>query len=99
MSESTAIDLGKEFVARKIVLLPNTTELPRNLILDNWLKSYRNSGFARPIRTDNYNTGQRSLIHHAIDLGHIVVAAFAEEPTTIIGWLCVEDLTLHYVYV
>ncbi len=72
-------------------------------IFDSWLKSYRDSEFAMRVRGPLYRAQQHDLIEKLLRRGHGVVAADAEEPWHIVGYVAGEAFgaltCIHYLYV
>lgn len=69
-------------------------------VRDSWFESYRRGGFAPEIGFDLFAPGQRNLIHELTsNSANIRVAFPVHEPTEILGWVCWNDETVHFVYV
>jgi len=90
-----------EFVAQQVLiqhLTPYGTALP--FVIHSWLKSFRNSGFAKHIPAHLYFASHHALIERLLKRGARACAAvFADDPDTLIGWMCTEGTVLHYLYV
>jgi GNAT superfamily N-acetyltransferase len=74
----------------------------RAFIYSSWLRSYRDSEFARSLSTDIYFHGHRQVLERILDRATTIVACDPEDPDHIYGWLCHEmgyPPILHYVYV
>jgi len=70
----------------------------RSFILSSWLKSYRDTDFARHISNDAYYAGQARLIDDLLDTSCVIVASDPEYPTSIYGYVVYKDNILHYLY-
>lgn len=75
-----------------------------SLIYSSWLKSNRDSGFAKDVGTDRYFNNHKQLVADIVNRAGAIVACNPDDPTTIYGWICVERLpaevlVVHYVYV
>lgn len=74
------------------------------LIYSSWLKSYRDSDFARSMTDTVYFKGHRQVLEGLVARCMNFVACDAEDPDHIYGWICASknadgSVTLHYVYV
>lgn len=81
---------------------PADWSLPRerNLVRSSWLRSYAASAFARIAGKRAYFSGQHDLVDDLLDRTRVAVACSPRDPTTIIGWACVEPPNVvHYVWV
>lgn len=74
-----------------------------NFILSSWLKSFRDSEFAKEMSNAVYFAGHQRLVKDAIARSRIVVAVNPGDPRQIYGWICFEQKgdyqVLHYFYV
>ena len=81
--------------------LANEEDVP--FIFSSWLKSYRNSYFAKNITNTVYYAEHHKLLEKVIKSNKVVVACNPDETTQIYGWICAgytdNIFTLHYVYV
>lgn len=78
----------------------------RSFVIDSWLRSYRESAFARRIPHDVYYSrfGHSGLVEEIVDrAGQVVVACLPEKPTFLYGWIACSQPgaapLLHYLYV
>lgn len=72
-------------------------------VLSSWLKSYSH-GCRRSRRwPEAYKERHRTAVMKLIERCAVIVAAFDEDPETIMGWACCEsnekEAVLHYLYV
>ncbi len=67
-------------------------------IYATWLKSYRNSEFARHQTSDLYYAHQHDLIEKLMQGNQVNVAVIDESPDVVLGWACGRDGILQYVY-
>lgn len=94
--------------------LPPKEELPitirsfhvsdTNLVLSNWLKSFRNESWAASTPNDVYFPLQQKLIGQIAARSQVFVACAVDNPAEVWGWICCEQgpedsLIVHYVYV
>lgn len=81
--------------------LANDEDIP--FIFNSWLKSYRNSYFAKNISNTIFYSEHHKLLEKVINQSKIVVACKEDEPDQIYGWICAGKtegiFTLHYIYV
>lgn len=73
-----------------------------NFIFNSWLKSYRNSDFAKKIPNDVYFSEHKEKITAILTNSTVLVACNPDTPSQIFGYLVMsqEPVTvLHYVYV
>ena len=74
-----------------------------NFIFNSWLKSYRNSQFARLITNTIYFTEQHKLIETLLKTCTVIMVCSQTDPNQIYGYSVVEEidgiLVIHYVYV
>lgn len=79
------------------------TESDIGFIFNSWLKSYRNSGFARFISNTIYFTEHHKLIEKLILNNKVIVACNTEDPNQLFGYICGGHIdgifACHYVYV
>ena len=71
-------------------------------ILNSWLRSNRNSTFAKRVPNAMYFEEHHRVVTSLLARGEVVIAANREDPGQIIGWACFEEGAvpiLHYVYV
>lgn len=72
-------------------------------IFNSWLKSYRNSNFARFISNTIYYTEQHKIIETLISENKVIVACNEQDSNQLYGYICagtVEGfLVCHYIYV
>lgn len=74
-------------------------------VTNSWLKSYRDSKFARRMRSSIYFEEHGSLVREALARDAALVACAANVPDEIVGWVCYRPspaetpLTIHYIYV
>jgi hypothetical protein len=76
-------------------------ESDRSFILDSWVKSYRNSGFAVR-RGAHYFDDQERIARHCLETAKTIVATDEDTPDVILGWCCgtkAPQPVLHYLYV
>lgn len=73
----------------------------RNYILSSWTRSY--AGRAREAREyatlDAFYEDYGPIVSALLDRSRVLVAALKEDPDIIVGWLAIEDETLHYALV
>lgn len=71
-------------------------------IFSSWLKSFRESEFAKGIPTSLYYREHHRLIERLLERAQVLVACNPESPSQIYGWICFERSrarVIHYVYV
>jgi GNAT superfamily N-acetyltransferase len=67
---------------------------------DTWWRSHRAGNvWAAALPTRAYLDLVWPAIRRCMRDGHVRVASFDEDPSTILGWACVFDGGVHYVYV
>lgn len=75
------------------------------LILNSWLKSYRQSEAARTVTNEIYyseNIGEKARIVSLMRKGQTLVACDPTEQDIVFGWVCADAVippVVHYVYV
>lgn len=74
-----------------------------NFIYSSWLKSHRDSQFAKNVPSDLYYHYQKDLIDRILERSQVLVAVNPDLPSQIFGWSVGEQRgnihILHYVYV
>lgn len=73
-----------------------------NMLLSDWLKSYRRSEFARDMTNAVYFRGHEPLVKSALSRSQVICAVNPEDPWHVFGWICFEPSSLpvlHYLYV
>lgn len=71
-----------------------------NIITDSWLKSYRISEHAKPIRSTEYFAGHQLVVERLLSLHGASVLCDDADERVVLAWACVAAPdTLHYVYV
>lgn len=74
-----------------------------NFILNSWLKSYRNSDFAKDMANPVYFTNHTHVIANLVARSNVIIAHNPEFPDQIYGYIvfeCPEDVAIiHYIYV
>ena len=74
-----------------------------NFIFNSWLKSYRNSLFAKPLNNTVYFTEHHKVLERIAKTCEIIIACSKEDPNQVYGYFCAERIegifVLHYVYV
>ena len=79
----------------------NEEDIP--FIFSSWLKSYRNSYFAKSITNTVFFTEHHKVIERLIENNQVVIACKSDEPDQIYGYACAGKtdgiFTLHYIYV
>lgn len=72
-------------------------------IFNSWLKSYRESFFARGITSTVYYNEHHKVIENLVSTCDTLVASNTNDPTDIYGFVCAEKIdgifVLHYIYV
>lgn len=74
-------------------------EHERRSIAGMWLHNTQGTWFGPTLHRDDYWRGQERLVHALLDRCAVLVAAFVEDPETIIGWACTSTGAVHYVWV
>ena len=79
------------------------TEDDMSFILNSWLKSYRNSEFAKDLANPVYFENHSKIIQHLLAKSNVIIACNPEELTQIYGYSVFEQYEsvtiLHYIYV
>lgn len=88
-----AVELATPVVLRPMV--PGD----RNCVLDSWLRSHHRRWFGSHLSDRAYSRGQRNLVEALLARCAVLVAAFDEDPDTILGWSCTSTCVVHYVWV
>lgn len=74
-----------------------------SFIFNSWLKSYRNSLFAKNIPNEIYFTNHHNLVENLLQNNKVIIACSKEDPSQIYGYICAGHtdgiLTLHYIYI
>lgn len=73
-----------------------------NMILSDWLKSFRRSALATDMTNAIYFRGHEPLIKKALVKSQVICAVNPEDHAHVFGWVCFEPGTLpilHYLYV
>lgn len=73
-----------------------------NMILSDWLKSFRRSEFASDMTNAVYFRGHEPLVKKALKRSQVVCAVNRDDPNHAFGWVCFEPGSipiLHYLYV
>ena len=71
-----------------------------NVIADTWLKSFRYSDFAGPVRNTEYFAGHQLVIERLLTQNGARVMCDDKDETVVLAWLCFSAPdTMHYVYV
>ena len=72
-------------------------------IFNSWLKSFRNSNYARYISNTIYFTEHHKLIEKLITENKVIVACNQEDPNQLFGYICAGNVEgffiCHYIYV
>lgn len=73
----------------------------KDFIYSSWIKSYKNSSFARAVPSPLYEMGQRHRIKKILEneKTNILIACDPTTPELIFGYIIFDDITLHYLYV
>jgi hypothetical protein len=77
-------------------------ESDTNMILSDWLKSFRRSPLATDMTNAVYFRGHEALVKKALKRSEIICAVNKEDPNHVFGWICFEKQSipiLHYLYV
>lgn len=79
----------------------NEEDVP--FIFNSWLRSYRNSSFARTLSNEVYYAGHHRLIERALKRCQVSVVCGLEDSGQIFGYSVTEKVTgvlvVHYIYV
>ena len=79
------------------------TEDDIGFIFNSWLKSYRNSYFAKPISNTVYFAEHHKVIEKLAKTSQILIACNKEDEAQIYGYVCAEKVdgifVIHYAYV
>lgn len=74
-----------------------------NLILSDWLKSFRDSEFAKHMANPVYFSGHQELVKKVLLRSAVICAVDPNDPNHVFGWICIETRGLtqivHYIYV
>lgn len=73
-----------------------------NFIYNSWLKSYRQSDFAKKVPNDVYYTYQKAKIDRVMDVSSILIIHAKDQPDHILGYIVASEepyTCIHYVYV
>jgi GNAT superfamily N-acetyltransferase len=75
-----------------------------NFIFNSWLKSYRNSAFAKPQCNTVYYSNYKAIVNNLLERGLVLVACNEEDESQVFGYIVYEDLPndnllAHYIYV
>lgn len=85
------------------IQIRNISEADVSFIFNSWLKSYRNSLFAKDIPNSVYYSGHHKLAERLLARGEVKIACNADDASQIYGYVVAEKiqgiLTLHYMYV
>lgn len=80
---------------------PSETDLP--FIFSSWLKSFRNSNFAKNISNDTYYPEHHRIIEDIFKISTVLLACDKSNVENIYGYIVAAKLdnmfTIHYVYV
>jgi GNAT superfamily N-acetyltransferase len=68
-------------------------------IHSSWHTAYWKTSARKYLTRETYDAGQDRRIDRLIFQSHVLVAFFPEVPDEILGWACMRDDVLHYVYV
>lgn len=68
-------------------------------VVDSWVESYADSAPARSMRRSLYAARWRRLVVALLRAGEVHVLADSDDDDVILGWVCREGSTLHYLYV
>ena len=72
-------------------------------IFNSWLKSYRQSLFARNITSTVYFSEHHKVLENLLRNSTVIMACDKQDPTTVYGYICAGKVdgvfVLHYVYV
>ena len=81
------------------ILVREAKATDESFIYATWLRSYRNSEFARHQENDKYYWRQHDLIEKLMKGNQVNVAVIDESPDVVLGWACGRNGLLHYSYV
>lgn len=74
-----------------------------SFIFSSWLKSFRNSQFAKNLVNSVYFTEHHKVIEKIVKSSHVIVACNEQDTSQIYGWICAQQVDgifcLHYIYV
>jgi hypothetical protein len=88
---------------KPLIRLRPANEEDVNFIFNSWLKSFRNSAFARHIPNSIYYTEQHKLIEKLVKNFSVIIACNDEDASQVYGWICAGEVQnifcLHYIYV
>jgi hypothetical protein len=83
-----------------VVKIRSATSDDLPFIYSSWIKSYRHGNPACLRAGSEYFSGQHRVIERLLERGaEIRIACYSESPHLILGWMCSEPGTIHYVYV
>lgn len=71
----------------------------QHFIHSSWHTAYWKTSARKYLTRENYDAGQDKRIDRLLYMSHTLVAYFPEVPDEILGWCCMKDDVLHYVYV
>ena len=81
----------------------DATETDVNFIFNSWLKSYRDSEFAKHIANEIYFAEHHKLVERLLKTNNVSVACDQSDPDHIYGFICAGHtdgiFTVHYLYV
>jgi len=96
-AEESTTDIANQITARTA----GEADLP--FIYSSWLKSYRNSNFAKPISNDVYYENHHDIIEDLLASSQVILACNVNDPAQIMGYVVASKingiLTYHYLYV
>jgi GNAT superfamily N-acetyltransferase len=79
----------------------NEEDIP--MLFNSWLKSYRNSLFAKQIVNEVYFTEYHKIIEDLLRDSIVLIACNNDDASQIYGWCCAKYIDnifcLHYIYV
>jgi len=74
-----------------------------SFIFNSWLKSYRNSLFAKSVSNTIYFSEHHKIVEKLAKTSEIIIACNPDDPEQIYGYACAEKIDgifcLHYIYV
>jgi hypothetical protein len=79
-------------------LRPGTPE-DHNLVLDSWIKSHRRNCYREHLDTFSYTRGQEWLVKQLLERCSLLIAAYDEDPSFILGWAVTSSNCVHYAWV
>lgn len=86
-----------------VIRIRKATEEDIPFIFNSWLKSYRNSMFAKPIANQIYFTEHHKVIENIVKHNEVLVACSNQDPSEVYGYCCAGRVdgifSVHYVYV